>query len=78
MRSMRDKRILGAVREWTPTYESLVPARGTVLFTLDYDPQFIKPDELLQVVNDSETAGMHPAEMKLYVKHPMAESARAR
>jgi type VI secretion system protein ImpJ len=78
MRSMRDKRILGAVREWTPTYESLVPARGTVLFTLDYDPQFIKPDELLQVVNDSESAGMHPAEMKLYVKHPMAESARAR
>jgi type VI secretion system protein ImpJ len=74
MRSMRDKRILGAGRQLIQSYEQLVPARGVILFGLEYDPQFIKPDELLQVVNDSETAGMHPAEIILYVKNPMAES----
>jgi hypothetical protein len=71
---MRDKRILGAGRQLIQSYESLVPARGVILFALDYDPQFIKPDELLQVVNDSESAGMLPAEMILYVKNPLAGS----
>ena len=75
MRSMRDKRILGASRHLIQSYESLVPARGVILFGLEYDPQFIKPDELLHVVNDSESAGMHPAEVILYVKNPMAQSA---
>lgn len=74
MRSMRDKRILGAGRQLIQSYESLVPARGVILFALDFDPQFIKPDEQLQVVNDSESAGMHPAEVILYVKNPLAGS----
>jgi type VI secretion system protein ImpJ len=75
MSSMRHKRIFGAARQLIQSYESLVPARGVILFALEYDPQFIKPDELLQIVNDSESAGMHPAEIILYVKNPMAESA---
>lgn len=75
MRSMRDKRILGAGRQLIQSYESLVPARGVILFGLECDPQFIKPDELLLVVNDSESAGMHPAEVILYVKNPLADSA---
>jgi type VI secretion system protein ImpJ len=78
MRSMRDKRILGAGRQLIQSYEMLVPARGVVLFALDFDPQFIKPDELLQVVNDSESAGMNPAELMLYVKHSMAAPAAVR
>ena len=77
MQSMRDKRILGANRQWIQSYESLVPARGVILFLLDYDPQFIRPNELLQLVNDSEDAGIHPAEVILYVKNPKAESAAA-
>ena len=78
MRSMRDKRVLGAGRQLIQSYESLVPARGVILFSLQYEPQFIKPDEILQVVNDSEGAGMHPAEIILYVKNVMAESTTAR
>lgn len=78
MRSMRDKRILGAGRQLIQSYESLVPARGVVLFSLQYDQQFMKSDEVLQVVNDSEGAGMHPAEIILYVKNIMAESTAAK
>lgn len=73
MRSMRDKRVLGAGRQLIQSYEALVPARGVILFALEYDPQFIKPDEALQVVNDSEAAGLHPAEIILYVRNAMAE-----
>jgi type VI secretion system protein ImpJ len=78
MRSMREKRVLGAGRQLVQSYESLVPARGVILFALDYDPQFIKPDEALQVVNDSEAAGLHPAEIILYVKNTMAGSVAAK
>jgi type VI secretion system protein ImpJ len=78
MRSMRDKRILGAERQLIQSYESLVPARGVILFSLEYDTQFIKSDEVLQVVNDSEGAGVHPAEIILYVKNIMAESTAAK
>src|SRR5258708_10194867 len=69
MRSMRDKRILGATRMFIQSYAALVQPRGVVLFALDYDPPFIKPDVTLQVVNDSEGAGLHPAEIILYVKN---------
>jgi type VI secretion system protein ImpJ len=75
MRSMRDKRVLGAGRQLVQSYESLVPARGVILFALEYDAQFVKTDELLLAVNDNESAGMHPAELILYVKNPLAESA---
>jgi type VI secretion system protein ImpJ len=78
MRSMRDKRVLGAGRQFIQSYEALVPARGVVLFALDYDPQFIRPDESLQVVNDSEGAGLHPAEIILYVRNVLAESTAAK
>ncbi|HEV3316391.1 MAG TPA: type VI secretion system baseplate subunit TssK [Candidatus Angelobacter sp.] len=77
MRSMREKRILGAGRQLIQSYEALVPARGVILFALEYDPQFIRLDEVLQVVNDNEAAGLHPAEVILYVKNTMADSAVA-
>jgi hypothetical protein len=77
MQSMRDKRILGAGRQLIQSYESLVPARGVILFALEYDAQFIRPDEVLQLVNDSESAGMHPAEVILYVKNPKADAQGA-
>jgi type VI secretion system protein ImpJ len=77
MRSMREKRILGAGRQLIQSYEALVPARGVILFALEYDPQFIRLDEVLQVVNDNEAAGLHPAEVILYVKNTMADSAAA-
>jgi type VI secretion system protein ImpJ len=77
MRSMRDKRVLGAGRQLIQSYEALVPARGVILFALDYDPQFIRPDEVLQVVNDNQAAGLIPAEVILYVKNTMAASSAA-
>lgn len=77
MRSMRDKRVLGAGRQLIQSYEALVPARGVILFALEYAPQFIRPDEVLQVVNDNQAAGLHPAEVILYVKNTMAESTAA-
>ena len=78
MLSMRDKRVLGPERNMIQSYESLVPARGVVLFSLKYDSQFIKPGEPLQLVNDSDDAGMHPAEIILYVKNPVAEASAAK
>jgi type VI secretion system protein ImpJ len=77
MQSMRDKRILGASRNLIQSYETLVPARGVILFSLEYDAQFIRPDEVLQLVNDSEIAGMHPAEVILYVKNPKSDAGQA-
>lgn len=77
MTSLHDKRVLGAGRQFIQSYESLVPARGVVLFAVDNDPQFIKPDQSLLVVNDSESVGMHPAELILYVEYPLARSAAA-
>lgn len=74
MPSVRQKRILGASRRHIQSYESLVPPRGDILFSLSNDPEFLKADEELRVVNDVETSGkLCPSEIVLYVKNPPAE-----
>jgi len=74
MHSVQQKRILGAVRRHIQSYESLVPPRGVILFSLTNDPEFLKTDEELRVVNDVETSGkICPSEIVLYVKNPPAE-----
>jgi type VI secretion system protein ImpJ len=65
MKWMRETRILGARRE--PAV-SFVPPRGVVLFSLKPDPEFVEPNELLQIFNTGERGrNGRPAEIVLYV-----------
>jgi type VI secretion system protein ImpJ len=71
IKSMREKRILGLEREWIEADEELLlaPQTGMVLFALKVDPEFVEPNELLQIFNPSDADGAAgPAEIVLYVK----------
>jgi type VI secretion system protein ImpJ len=71
LQSMREKRILGARRKYIEGDEELVPSRGVVLFALSPDPEFIEPDEPLQIFNRGEGAHANrPVEIVLHVKKP--------
>jgi len=68
--SMKNKRILGAARTRIEGDKELLPARGTVLFAVKAERQFIEPDEVLQIFNVSDPTGKRsPAEIVLYVKN---------
>ena len=68
--SLRDKRILGAARQFVETDQELVPVRGVILFSLRPQAEFVKPGEVLQVMNFGERGrGARPLEVVLYVKH---------
>lgn len=65
---LRERRVLGAMRQPIERYEGLVATRGALLFQLQVSPDFIVPSEPLMVGNFSEKPGMvRPAEMSLYV-----------
>lgn len=67
-RMLRERRLLGAVRQAIERYEGLVATRGALLFQLTVSPEFIVPGEQLMVGNFSEKPGLvRPAEMSLYV-----------
>ena len=67
-RMLRERRLLGAVRQPIERYEGLVATRGALLFQLTVSPDFIVPGEQLMVGNFSEKPGLvRPAEMSLYV-----------
>ncbi|HJR08835.1 MAG TPA: type VI secretion system baseplate subunit TssK [Pyrinomonadaceae bacterium] len=73
MQSMREKRILGAQRDHIKRYGDLVPPRDVALFSLHADPEFIEPDEILQIFNRStHRNGMRPVEIVLHVKKETA------
>lgn len=66
---LRDRRIRGAQRQFVEQYEDLVPVRGVVLFTLKADPEFVRPGELLHIMNLGERGrAFSPLEIVLYVK----------
>ena len=66
---MQDKRILGPDRIHIERDEDIVPTRGTVLFSLKPDPEFIQPEEELQVFNPIDTkSAIRPTEVLLHVK----------
>ena len=75
MQSMRERRILGAVRQRIDGDTELVPARGVVLFALRADARFIEPNEVLQIFDATAQGGSRrPAEIVLYIKNvPRAE-----
>jgi type VI secretion system protein ImpJ len=69
-RGMREKRVLGAPRHYLADEEGLVAGQGVVLYHLVYDPEYIRPNETLQVVGiNSEGQNVRPSEIVLYVKH---------
>jgi type VI secretion system protein ImpJ len=69
--SLKHKRLLGPDREFTERDGELVPARGVVLVHLQFDPQFIRPGELLRIVGPAERGlGFRPSEVVLYVSGP--------
>lgn len=71
IQSLRDRRILGAWRQYIAGDEDLVPPRGVVFFALKTGPEFIKPEEELQIVTISERArALRPSEIILHVKRP--------
>jgi type VI secretion system protein ImpJ len=65
-RMLRDRRLLGANRQPVDRYEGLVATRGTLLFQLKVDPEYIVPNEAL-LVGNAGAGGVRPAEMFLYV-----------
>ena len=67
---MRSLRIRGAVREAVSGDADLVPARGVQLYSLEEDPDFVKPNEPLFIVNLDDTEGRRrPLEIVLYVRN---------
>ncbi|HEX6903565.1 MAG TPA: type VI secretion system baseplate subunit TssK [Thermoanaerobaculia bacterium] len=71
MPAMRDKRILGARRKRIEREGDLVPAGGVLLYSLEADPEFVHPNQILQVWNVGDR-GETPrvVEIILYVKVP--------
>ncbi len=68
--SMKEKRVLGAIRKRIESDGQLVPARGTVLLEIDAAPEFIKPNAVLEIFNTSDPANRRgPVEMVLYVRN---------
>ncbi len=70
--AMKKKRILGPARQKLEGPAPLVPSRGVVLFSVSPDPKFIRPGEVLEIVNPvaADNKGQ-PTEILLYVRnHP--------
>ncbi len=69
IRSLRERRILGAQRIRIEKDEELVPPYGMVLFSLKPDTSVIEPDQPLEIVNMSERGDApHPSEIVLYIR----------
>ena len=70
LQSMKQKRILGASRVHIKRHGDLVPPKDVVLFLLKADPEFIEPDEMLQIFNRSaHRDAARPVEIVLHVKN---------
>lgn len=65
-----EMRVMGAPRRPLETDDELdlIPTRGTVLFAIDNDAQFISPGELLEIWNADGNTRARPTEIILYVK----------
>jgi type VI secretion system protein ImpJ len=65
LEDLRKNRITGAPRKRVEKAGDIVRSRGVTLFSLSADPNFVEPDEFLQIRNDEE--GLRPTEIVLYV-----------
>jgi type VI secretion system protein ImpJ len=70
MPSLQERRILGAPRQRIEGDGEIIPVRGVVLLALQPDPEFIVPNQVLQLLNTEDLTGAsRPAEIVLYVKN---------
>jgi type VI secretion system protein ImpJ len=67
VRSLVSRRILGPQRRHVQALEDLIPGKGTLLFELAADPEFIRKDEDLQVF-DRRGDAVLPADVLLFVR----------
>lgn len=68
MSSLRERRIRGPVRTVVAAPETLgiAPRRGEVLFTVETNPQYIEPVEVLQIAHPMTGDAGQPREVVLY------------
>jgi type VI secretion system protein ImpJ len=67
VRSLVSRRILGPSRRQVEALEDLIPGKGTLLFEIAADPEFIRRDEELQIF-DRRVGAVLPAEVLLFVR----------
>jgi len=68
IRSLKERRILGAQRTRIEKDEELVPPFGMVLFSLKPDTS-VEADQMLEIVNISDRAdALRPSEIVLYIR----------
>jgi type VI secretion system protein ImpJ len=73
MPSLQERRILGAGRRGIEGDAEIIPVRGVVLFDLQANPEYILPNQTLQIFNTEDPTGAsRPAEIVLYVKNTSA------
>jgi type VI secretion system protein ImpJ len=71
IRSMRERRIAGAGRKKVEALRDLIPARGTTLYLLTPEPEYIVPGETLVIRNLDDLRGLlRPADITLHVRNP--------
>lgn len=66
-----DMRVGGAARRVVEPEDKvgITPSRGTVLFTVENDPQYIVPGDVLEIWNPDNRSSRHkPSEVTLYVQ----------
>ena len=70
MQSMKEKRILGAKRNHVKRVTDLMPPKDVILFSLHADPEFIEPNETLQIFNRNTHRDVaRPVEIVLHVRN---------
>ncbi|MCZ2131827.1 MAG: type VI secretion system baseplate subunit TssK [Bacteroidetes bacterium] len=69
IRSLRERRILGAQRIRVEKDDELVPPFGTVLFALKPDVATVEVDQILEILNTNDRADSpRPSEIVLYIR----------
>ena len=70
VRICRDRRITGAPRAIITDKKlfDLLPGRGTLIYKVDIDPDFIKDEENLNIFNAADTTELRPSEIVLYTR----------
>ena len=68
--TIRGRRITGAERIMLRNEElyELMPSRGVVIFEITINPEYIKPDQNLNIFNPADHAERRPTEIVLYVR----------
>jgi hypothetical protein len=65
-----DRRVVGTKRKRIESETGMVPIRGVTLYSLTADPEFVLPDEELEIRNlDDRDGKRRPDEVILYVRN---------